>query len=379
MGALLDKPNTNKETNVGQGNQLRFGGSGMQGWRPLMEDQMEMLACFPEMKDVSLFGVYDGHGGSFTSDYVKRHMIRIIESMHWFHFYKNLPAQSLRDAPMGLEIVKQIMTDSFVAIDREMLSEVHETRWRDIDIRTHKKKLDESGCTCCIVLITPKHIICANAGDTRACYCTGGEVVQLSFDHKPHHAAEQNRIEAAGGYVSMKRVDGDLAVSRGLGDFRYKENHYLEPDMQKVSCIPDFIVHDRDPIKDEFLVIGCDGIFDVMSCDEVCSSIQRIFDEGETDLGIAAEEILDLCLEKESKDNMTLIIVAFPGVRISENGGGVEARRAIRRAKVEQERREIEARERAKAELKNEAKIVRQRLLDRAKREEEESESDIGE
>ena len=106
--------------------------------------------------------------------------------------------------------------------------------------------------------------------------------------------------------------------------------------------------------------------------------IQRIFDEGETDLGIAAEEILDLCLEKESKDNMTIIIVAFPGVRISENGGGVEARRAIRRAKVEQERREIEARERAKAELKNEAKIVRQRLLDRAKREEEESDSDIG-
>lgn len=140
MGALLDKPNTNKETNVGQGNQLRFGGSGMQGWRPLMEDQMEMLACFPEMKDVSLFGVYDGHGGSFTSDYVKQHMIRIIESMHWFHFYKNLPAQSLRDAPMGLEILKQIMTDSFVAIDREMLSEVHETRWRDIDIRTQKKK-----------------------------------------------------------------------------------------------------------------------------------------------------------------------------------------------------------------------------------------------
>lgn len=379
MGALLDTPITSKETVVGQGNQLRYGGSGMQGWRPRMEDQLETCINFPSLESTSFFAVYDGHGGSFTADYAKRHMIRVISSMHWFHFYASLPAQSLRDAPIGLEIVKQMMTDAFIAIDREMLNEEHESRWVMPDHRNKRKRLDNSGSTCCGVFITPQHIICANAGDTRACYCTQGKIVPLSTDHKPHSANEKRRIEEAGGYVSMKRVDGDLAVSRGLGDFRYKDDSGLPPDLQKVSCIPEFVVCDRDPINDEFLVIGCDGIFDVMSCEEVCNAIQNIFNEGETDLGIAAEEILDLCLEKESKDNLSLIIVAFPGVKISDNGGGVEARRAIRRAKVEEERRINEARAKVKAELKKEANMKRQQLLERAKREEEESDSDLGE
>jgi serine/threonine protein phosphatase PrpC len=137
-------------------------------------------------------------------------------------------------------------------------------------------------------------------------------------------------------------------------------------------------VCDRDLLHDEFLIIGCDGIFDVMTCDEICQAIQNIFNEGETDLGIAAEEILDLCLEKESKDNLTLILVTFPGVKISESGSGVEARRAIRRAKVEEERRIHDVRAKAKAELKIEASMKRKQLLERAKRELEESESDIG-
>jgi serine/threonine protein phosphatase PrpC len=306
-------------------------------------------------------------------------MIRVLSSTYWFQFYANLPVQSLRDAPMGIEIVKQMITDAFITVDREMLNEEYESRWVVTDHRNRRKRLDTSGSTCCGVFITPQHIICANAGDTRACYFTQGKAVPLSCDHKPHKASEKRRIEAAGGYVSMKRVDGDLAVSRGLGDFRYKEDVSLPPNLQKVSCIPDFVVCDRDLIHDEFLIIGCDGIFDVMSCDEICQAVQNIFNEGETDLGIAAEEILDLCLEKDSKDNLSLILVAFPGVKISENGGGgVEARRAIRRAKVEEERRIHDARAKAKAELKREASIKRKQLLERAKREEEESESDIG-
>lgn len=381
MGSLLDTPITSKETVVGQGNQLRYGGSGMQGWRPRMEDQLEACLNLPSLEHTSYFAVYDGHGGTFTSDYMKRHMIRVLSSTHWFQFYANLPVQSLRDAPMGIEIVKQMITDAFITIDREMLNEEYESRWVVTDHRNRRKRLDTSGSTCCGVFITPQHIICANAGDTRACYYSQGKVVTLSSDHKPHKAAEKRRIEAAGGYVSMKRVDGDLAVSRGLGDFRYKDNVNLPPDLQKVSCIPDFVVCDRDLIHDEFLIIGCDGIFDVMTCDEICQAIQNIFNEGETDLGIAAEEILDLCLEKESKDNLTLILVAFPGVKISESGGGsggVEARRAIRRAKVEEERRIHDVRAKAKAELKREASVKRKQLLERAKREEEESESDIG-
>ena len=54
-------------------------------------------------------------------------------------------------------------------------------------------------------------------------------LVGMSIDHKPNNEGEQRRIEAAGGVVHMKRVDGDLAVSRAIGDFTYKQNKALSP------------------------------------------------------------------------------------------------------------------------------------------------------
>ena len=56
----------------------------------------------------------------------------------------------------------------------------------------------------------------------------------MSEDHKPNNPLEQNRIELAGGKVQWKRVDGDLAVSRGLGDFQFKTRVDLGPTEQKV-------------------------------------------------------------------------------------------------------------------------------------------------
>ncbi|CAM9345561.1 unnamed protein product, partial [Ectocarpus fasciculatus] len=79
-----------------------------------------------------------------------------------------------------------------------------------------------SGCTAVCTLITPKYIICANAGDSRSVLGTGGATKPLSYDHKPHLELERKRIENAGGGVQWKRVDGDLAVSRAFGDFQYK-------------------------------------------------------------------------------------------------------------------------------------------------------------
>ena len=59
------------------------------------------------------------------------------------------------------------------------------------------------GSTAVAVMITPTHMICANAGDSRAAYLTGGKAVALSEDHKPTNPAERDRIEAAGGHVCV--------------------------------------------------------------------------------------------------------------------------------------------------------------------------------
>ena len=75
--------------------------------------------------------------------------------------------------------------------------------------------------------MTPEHIYCANSGDSRSVLARVSEsgaleAVALSEDHKPENTAEKTRIETAGGFVKDNRVNGNLALSRALGDFEYK-------------------------------------------------------------------------------------------------------------------------------------------------------------
>ena len=94
----------------------------------------------------------------------------------------------------------------------------------DAGLRDKVPRGDISGCTACVVLITPGHIICANAGDSRAILRNNGEVEPLSKDHKPTDPQEYARIYAANDFVRMGRVHGALAVARAFGDFDYKKS-----------------------------------------------------------------------------------------------------------------------------------------------------------
>lgn len=228
---------------------------------------------------------------------------------------------------------------------------------------------EDAGTTAVVVMTTPRWIVCANAGDSRAVYSRSNHrAVPLSYDHKPDDEDEERRIREAGGYVSGGRVEGDLAVSRGLGDYRFKDLDavmsgskgesvrrdtsilqrqiantlqvneggdkdvpMLRPSEQKVSPLPDIIVQNRDPKEDEFIIIACDGIWDVQTNQECVRMVADIFAEGESDMGLACEEILDLCLIKGSKDNMTAGIIKFPK-QTTGSGGGVMARRERRGA-----------------------------------------------
>lgn len=70
--------------------------------------------------------------------------------------------------------------------------------------------------------------------------------------------AEKNRITAAGGFVDFGRVNGNLALSRAIGDFEFKKSAELSPENQIVTAFPDVEVHELTE-EDEFLVIACDG------------------------------------------------------------------------------------------------------------------------
>lgn len=102
-----------------------------------------------------------------------------------------------------------------------------------------------TGTTACVVLVTKDKIYCTNSGDSRAVLCKNGKAVALSFDHKPQNPDETARIEKSGHFVEDDRVDGNLALSRAIGDFQYKDKPTLKAEDQAVTCNPDITTTDR--------------------------------------------------------------------------------------------------------------------------------------
>lgn len=141
-------------------------------------------------------------------------------------------------------------------------------------------------------------------------------LVQETVDHKPSHPTEKTRIEAAGGHVTEDeppRLDGNLAVSRGLGDFEYKQGADKEPKDQKVSCIPD--IYEVSGLQPGSLcVLCCDGVWDVMTGKDVAEMVRKALEENaEADLGEIAASIVRTSLEKNSRDNVTAMVVQLSG------------------------------------------------------------------
>jgi serine/threonine protein phosphatase PrpC len=110
------------------------------------------------------------------------------------------------------------------------------------------------------------------------------------------------------------------------------------PNIIYLSSPIDITIKERDIEADEYMIIACDGVWDVVSNDEAITMVSAIFNDGETNLGKACEEVLDLCLAKNSRDNMTCSLIAFKGLKIGdESKGGVEGRRRVRAAFEQEE------------------------------------------
>ncbi|KAM9861213.1 protein phosphatase 1G [Aulostomus maculatus] len=179
----------------------------------------------------------------------------------------------------------------------------------------------DSGTTAVVALIRGKQLIVANAGDSRCVVSERGKAVDMSYDHKPEDEVELARIKNAGGKVTMDgRVNGGLNLSRAIGDHFYKRNKVLPPEEQMISAMPDVKVLTLNEDHD-FMVIACDGIWNVLSSQEVVDFIsERIKPDqggGARPLSSIVEELLDHCLAPDTSgdgtgcDNMTCIIITF--------------------------------------------------------------------
>lgn len=287
MGAFLEKPITEKATFVGAGNDLEWSCAHMQGWRISMEDAHSAQIGLPGAPDCSFFAVFDGHGGSMVACHCAENFIaKIVSDPKWSKMEKN--------GAQGVENLTDVMRRSCISLDGQMRT-----------LPQVQNGEDHSGTTAVFAMITQTHIIVGNVGDSRCVMCRGGQTIPMSYDHKPTNPPEQLRIEAAGGSVALSRVNGDLAVSRALGDYSYKNSTHLPPEAQQVSPEPEFQVQARDP-ADQFLILCCDGIWDVMSNEEVSNFYIKKTASGQ-DLQNTGCDLLDCCLEKKSRDNMTTI------------------------------------------------------------------------
>ena len=294
--------------------------SEMQGWRESMEDCTVSLPRLSAPFDkTAMFCVFDGHGGSTVSKMCSlRFPDELIKQSHGKSFENQLD---------------DILTDMYAATDSAIFElgsvggsgpPAESPEGQKIE---RKNLFDFTGCTAVTVLMLPKtaddqigRVAVANAGDSRAILCRGGLAVELSHDHKPESPRERSRIEKAGGKVTAIgpcfRVDWGLNLSRSLGDFAYKRNELLPPSEQKISSLPD-LVHETLTSNDQFIVVACDGLFELLTSQEVVDFVRSGLSRG-LPLDKIAENLLDECCAKDPSvtlgrgtDNETCILVRF--------------------------------------------------------------------
>ena len=283
-------------------------------------------------------------GGDFTSEYASQNFVELFSASNRLKKYAGMSLGEQSNV-LGVESLRLALSETFSRLDIEIRKQQNlrnEKKFLEISKQQQSSEIqtrvryERSGSTCIVVLVTPSHLICANAGDSRAILRRAGKALPLSFDHKPNNAPELERIHQAKGFVKCKRVDGDLAVSRGLGDFTYKSNEVLRVDQQKVIPNPEFVTYPRKK-EDEFMILACDGIWDVANNEECGSFVQSLLDQGESDLGLICEEAIDTCLDKNSRDNMTISMVTFEGCKIPSSRLGINniiwQRRTARQAR----------------------------------------------
>ncbi|KAM7258404.1 hypothetical protein ACFE04_014145 [Oxalis oulophora] len=321
----------------GKNNVLIWGSTSICGRRPEMEDAFAVVPCFLQVPDnlpmngsvldgttnnlsslsAHFVGVYDGHGGSQVAEYCRERVhIALAEEIEYGKSI--IHSNSISDD--WQEKLREAFTNCFQQVDDEV-GGVHRcpngrtTTCSQPELTVAPETV---GSTAVVALISRTHIIVANSGDSRAVLYRGKTAVPLSVDHKPDREDEYARIEAAGGKVINwmgSRVCGVLAMSRSIGD------RYLKP-----SIIPDPEITFSPRVReDECLVLASDGLWDVMSNEEVCEIARRRIllwhkkngDNPLTNRGegadpaaqAAAEYLSRMALQKGSKDNISVIVV----------------------------------------------------------------------
>jgi serine/threonine protein phosphatase PrpC len=284
---------------------LQVSAGAVQGARWTMEDEYKVA------NGGRFAAVFDGHGGNDVSLILRERLYdeycKWLSKKHWeerddFHLEKSrTPSISSHVAALRGAIEQ---------VDKDVLKEEH---------------LIHQGSTAVAVVVHVgedghRTLLSANVGDSRAILSRGGKAIDLTWDHKPNEERERSRIMARGeevqwdAHAQVHRVR-NLSLSRAIGD------KFAKPAVSGEPEIRHFPVSDKD---DEFFLLASDGLWDVMSSQEVVDYIHQTLKQEKISESLSEEERATLkrvqytrmarkvareALERGTSDNVCVLLV----------------------------------------------------------------------
>ncbi len=298
---------------------------------PVPKPQKSKIKTWPKL---SFFGVFDGHGGETCSEFLKDNFLNYLLDN------KNFPLD-----------IKLSLTETFEKLEETI---INKNKGKSGD------EIDNSGSCALVCVITESKIFMANLGDSRAIMSlnNGSKVKQLTVDHKPNNVKEYERIIKNGGkvyidddyqeddqgkydkdklkyvldkkdfekYVGQKDIifrhyPSDLAIMRSIGDIKSKLKEFGGLP-GNIIAVPEVFVYDYST-GDDFIVMGCDGIFDDLSNEDVIKTawymINHKAKERNYDINLLCKDSCNLIvkygMDLESIDNLTCIVIGMDGLQ----------------------------------------------------------------
>lgn len=327
-------------------NRFDFGISEAIGARPTMEDRtlvIQSLMLDPshgyykqEPKDgleelamTSFAAVFDGHGGDECSNYLvdalprnirnamlaERDGLRTAVEQSRASGAVNRQEQQAEDP--ASELMRKVLKGAYLRTDKDFIT---------------PKNAPQSGSTAATVILFGRRLFAANVGDSRVVLCrAGGQCVELTSDHKPSRPDEAARVRAAGGFILHKRVMGELAITRAFGDKSFKMGikAMLEEEAEELAGGTDGNEQVKDltaPLvsaepeiasmilshNDEFLLLACDGLFDVFRSQDAVALARQELIAHRGEPAEVARILSDQAIRvRRSRDNVSILIIVL--------------------------------------------------------------------
>ncbi|KAI4331352.1 hypothetical protein MLD38_029545 [Melastoma candidum] len=223
----------------------------------------------------AFYGVFDGHNGIDAAAFIKTNLLKFIVDDSNF--------------PLG---IKKAVKSAFAKADLAF---------------ANAKCLDSSsGTTALTALILGRTLVIANAGDSRAVLGKRGRAVELSKDHKPNCSSERMRIEKMGGVIYDGYLNGQLSVARAIGDWHIKGSKGSKGPLSSEPELEELVLTEED----EFLIIGCDGLWDVMSSQCAVTMVRgELMKHNNPER--CSRALVKEALQRNTCDNLTVLIICF--------------------------------------------------------------------